>query len=288
MIDANGRRILDLDMAPTTLLAAACIGVVIGFLGGLLGKGGSAIATPLLHAVGVPAIVAVAAPLPATIPSTLAASWVYWKERYLDTGIVRTCVLWGAPATVVGALATRWIGGGFLVQLTDVLLVGIGIRLVLKAGKQDDGEDHVVPEVDDEPVSGGGVALATRPVTTAIAPPSTTMLALVAVIVGLSAGLLANSGGFLLAPLMMTVVKLPIRPALATSLAVSAVLAIPGTIVHAALGHIDWTLVGVFAATSVPLSFLGARVALRIDAHRLERLYGAVLVVLGATFLLVR
>ena len=40
-----------------------------------------------------------------------------------------------------------------------------------------------------------------------------------------------------------------------------------------------------FAATSVPLSFVGARVALRIDAHRLERLYGAVLVLLGATFL---
>ena len=71
------------------------IGIVIGFLGGLLGKGGSAIATPLLHAIGVPAIVAVAAPLPATIPSTLAATWVYWKEHYLDTGIVRTCVAVG-------------------------------------------------------------------------------------------------------------------------------------------------------------------------------------------------
>ena len=113
-------------------------------------------------------------------------------------------------------------------------------------------------------------------------------LAIVAVLVGLSAGLLANSGGFLLAPLMITVVKMPIRPALATSLAVSAVLAIPGTIVHAALGHIDWTLVGVFALTSVPLSMVGARVALRIDAHRLERFYGAVLVMLGATFLLTR
>src|ERR1700750_127459 len=103
------------EMESHTLLAAAVIGIVIGFLGGLLGKGGSAIATPLLHAVGVPAIIAVAAPLPATVPSTLAASWVYWKEHYLDTKIVRTCVLWGVPATLVGAIATRWINGGFLV-----------------------------------------------------------------------------------------------------------------------------------------------------------------------------
>src|SRR3954451_1347023 len=122
------------DMELHTLLGVALIGVAIGFLGGLLGKGGSAIATPLLHAIGVPAIIAVAAPLPATIPSTLAATWVYWREHYLDTGIVRTCVIWGAPATVVGALATRWISGGFLVQLTDLVLVAIGIRLLVTAG----------------------------------------------------------------------------------------------------------------------------------------------------------
>jgi len=57
--------------------------------------------------------------------------------------------------------------------------------------------------------------------------------------------------------------------------------------VHASLGHIDWTLVAVFAATSVPLSFLGARVAMRTDAHRLERLYGAALIVLGTVFLII-
>lgn len=93
-----------------------------------------------------------------------------------------------------------------------------------------------------------------------------------AIVVGLISGLLANSGGFLLAPLYVAVLRLPIKAAFASSLAVAAVLAVPGTIVHAALGHIDWALVAVFAATSVPLSFLGARVALRADPSRLERL----------------
>lgn len=286
-------------MEPHTLLAAAVIGVFIGFLGGLLGKGGSAIATPLLHAVGVPAIVAVAAPLPATVPSTLAASWVYWKQHYLQPKIVRTCVMFGVPATIAGALATRWISGGFLVQLTDVLLVGIGLRLLINH-QRNTSSNHAAPaegaEPDDvdgagmSPTPGGAVAVATRPVvdTQVTTEPNVRVLAVVAVIVGISGGLLANSGGFLLAPLLITVVKLPIRSALATSLATSAVLAIPGTIVHAALGHIDWTLVGVFAATSIPLSMFGARVALRIDAHRLERVYGAALVLLGAGFLFVR
>jgi hypothetical protein len=41
----------------------------------------------------------------------------------------------------------------------------------------------------------------------------------------------------------------------------------------------------VFGAASVPLSYLGARVAVRSNSAKLERAYGAVLVVLGIGFL---
>ena len=74
---------------------------------------------------------------------------------------------------------------------------------------------------------------------------------------------------------------MPIKPALAASLAVASVLAIPGTLVHAALGHIDWTVTAVFAAASIPLSRLGARTALRMPPGPLERIYGAGLLALG-------
>ena len=54
-------------------------------------------------------------------------------------------------------------------------------------------------------------------------------LVVVAAATGFAAGLLANSGGFLLAPLYVAVLRLPLKQAFACSLAVSAVLAIPGT-----------------------------------------------------------
>jgi len=104
-------------------------------------------------------------------------------------------------------------------------------------------------------------------------------------VVGFLSGLLANSGGFLLVPLYLVVIRLPIKEALASSLAVAAVLALPSTITHAALGHIDWALVAVFALASTPLSYVGARVALRTDSSRLERLYGLMLAVGGTFFL---
>jgi uncharacterized membrane protein YfcA len=100
-------------------------------------------------------------------------------------------------------------------------------------------------------------------------------------------GLLANSGGFLLAPLYIVVLRIPIKAAFASSLVVAAALAVPGTIVHALLGHIDWSVVAVFAVTAIPLSYAGGRVAVHTHAPKLERLYGVGLLVIGLVTLAV-
>jgi uncharacterized protein len=246
-------------MSNEAMVAVALIGAFVGFLGGLFGKGGSAIATPLLALVGIPPIIAVASPLPATVPSTLVASFAYWRARLIDWRVFRWCLLVGIPATAAGAYATRWIGGGALVIVTEVILIGLGLRFLLWPG-----DPH---EVVVEP------------------PAFQLRLMAVAGAVGVISGLLANGGGFLLAPLFVVVLRLSIKQSFATSLAVASVLAIPGTIVHAALGHIDWQLVMVFGATSIPLSYVGARVALRSNPVHLERAYGAGLALLGACLL---
>ncbi len=250
------------DDDPVDWFAIVVIGMGVGFLAGLFGKGGSAIATPLLHAVGVPAIVALAAPLPATIPSTSAGAFAYWRAGFIDRRVLRWSVACGVPATAAGALASRWVGGGALIIVTDVLIAALGIRFLVAPG--------------------AGPA----PIAAADDPISIERIAAVAVMVGLASGLLANSGGFLLAPLYMAVLRLPIKPAFASSLAVAAVLALPGTAVHWALGHLDWSVVAVFAVASVPLSYAGARLGLRSDAQRLERWYGAALTTLGLAFVI--
>jgi uncharacterized protein len=240
-------------------VAIIAIGAAVGYLGGLFGKGGSAIAAPLLAAVGVPPIVAVASPLPATVPSTLVAYRRYRRLGIGDPGVVRTSILVGIPATIAGAFATRWISGDALVVVTEALVMVIGLRLLLAPS-----ETEIVR--DDVPNRAGRTMA-------------------VAAIVGLAAGLLANSGGFLLVPLYLAVLKLPIKTALSCSLAVACALAVPGTIVHAALGHIDWGVTAVFAMASIPLSSLGARTALRMRADRLERVFGAGLALLGTVLL---
>jgi uncharacterized membrane protein YfcA len=283
----------------------ALIGAGVGYLGGLFGKGGSAIATPLLALIGVPPILAVASPLPATIPGTLVAFRRYQREGFADRRIITWSVAFGVPCTVLGAIVTRWVDGDILVTITDGIVACLGLR-VLVHRQRTSSAAVATPSTTPEPVSrvprpSGGTATLTAAspaVVTDSSPrdssagrivqPSAGALAAVAITVGFLAGLLANSGGFLLVPLYLAVLTLPIKNALACSLAVAALLAVPGTIVHAALGHIDWRIAIVFGAASIPLSSVGARSALRMNAARLERIYGGGLFVLGLGLLVCR
>ena len=246
---------------PVQWLAIIGIGAGVGFLGGMFGKGGSAIATPLLAAVGVPPIVAVASPLPATIPGTLVAYRRYRRLGLGDPDVIRTSIIVGVPATIVGALATRWIGGDVLVTVTEAVVMLHRAQAAAAAGadrgrprrrrrtaraRTDRRRRHRRPArrpAGQRRRLPARAALPGRPASCRSRPPS---------------------------------------PARWRS---PAVLALPGTIVHAALGHIDWTVTVVFAAASIPLSSYGARVALRMRADRLERLYGGGLAVLGFVLL---
>jgi uncharacterized membrane protein YfcA len=248
-------------------LGAFAIGILIGFLGGLFGKGGSAIATPLLSLIGFPGFIAVASPLPATIPGTLIASAEYWQSHLFEWEIVIWSACVGIPATVVGSLLTKYTGSRILLILTAILVLGFGISFLFSPREK--------------------ASVGLSPDQLAKIRPSywRFRLVVIAIGVGIISGLLANAGGFLLAPAYSRFLKQPIKKSFACSLAVSAVLAIPGTVVHAYLGHISWTVTGLIALGSVPFSYLGARIAIHARASRLERVYGLVLTALGAFFL---
>ncbi len=250
-------------MTGDTVIAVAAIGAGVGLLSGIFGKGGSAVATPLLAAVGIPAVAAVASPLPATIATTMAAATAYWRDGQIDRRVVGITVAIGIPATIAGAVTTRWVDANILVLITDLILAALGL-LVLVEGRQ-------TPVGDDRP-----------------APAPLGPTAMIALTVGFASGLLANSGGALLAPLYLTVLHLPIKRTFASSLTAATALAVPATAVHTLLGHIDWAVVAVFAAASVPLAAVGARLALRTSSIRLEKAYGVTLIGLGTSFAVAR
>ena len=110
---------------PLITLAGGVIGVGLGFFG----VGGSSIATPVLSLLGVPALAAIASPLPATIPAALISARNYVRDGTARRKAAAWSLLGGVPATIIGAPRVRW-GAKPLLVMSGLVLVIVGARVV--------------------------------------------------------------------------------------------------------------------------------------------------------------
>lgn len=238
-------------------------GTLIGFLSGLLGLGGSSVSTPILRLVlKIPPLIALATPLPITIPTAVAAVWVSWREKLVDWEVVKFIALGGLPGVTLGALGTRIVSGHWLMLLT-ALVVGLVGFMVIR-----------VQNLEGRPFLTSGRRAPSRRLTAVILGSG----------VGLLSGLLANGGGFLLIPGFFYLFGMNMRRATVTSLACVSVFSLPGSLVHFWLGHIDPLLALALGLAVIPSAVLGSRVAGRLTDHRLRWLFGIFLIVLSISF----
>lgn len=232
-------------------------GLLVGVLFGLFGVGGSSFATPALGLLGVSGLVAVAAPLPATIPAAIAGMVTYVRRDQVEWPVARWSIYGGVPATIVGALLSNAVGGQALLVASGLVLGAVGIRILL-------------------PLPEGKVQGLARRRASFVVPA--------AAAIGFFTGLLANGGGFLLVPLFVVALGLTMPESAGTSLVVIAVLSIPTLATHWALGHIDWTIAAAFAAGSIPGAVLGSRLALRLPARAMKGSFGVLLILFALYF----
>jgi uncharacterized membrane protein YfcA len=217
----------------------------------------------VLSILGTAPLAAVASPLPATIPSAIAAAIPYVRAGENRPRAAIFTLLGGVPGTIIGALLSHVVGGGPLLVASGVVLVVVGSRI------------------------GRPIERSTREAGTRRRMNRPLLLA-AAFGVGLFTGLLANGGGFLLVPMYVLIFGLRMRQAVATSLTVIVVLAIPTLITHWSLGHIDWRVAAAFAAGSVPAALVGGRFAQRFEGPEVRRAFGWFLMISGAAFVAYR
>jgi len=105
-------------------------------------------------------------------------------------------------------------------------------------------------------------------------------------ITGLVAGFLGIGGGILLVPMMVTLLGLTQHKAHGSSLAVIVPIAIISAIVYALRGNMNWVLVAAIGSASVAGAIIGAKLMMKVPAHRLRQLFGAYTVAIGILLLL--
>jgi uncharacterized membrane protein YfcA len=78
-------------------------------------------------------------------------------------------------------------------------------------------------------------------------------------------------------PAFSTWARLPLKDTIATSLAVVGLLAVPGTITHAALGHIAWRFAIPLCIGVIPGARIGAHLTISSSERRLRISVGSAL-----------
>jgi uncharacterized protein len=169
---------------------------------------------------------------------------------------------WMAPPSIAGALA-----GGLLSSALpgDALLAVIGATLLVF------GADLLRPRASPS----SGSARAGGPVATILSGAG----------IGLLGGLVGLILGALRLPALLRVIGADAFRAVGTNVAVGFCLGVAGVFGHLS-GGVDWTLLAVGAAASVPGALVGARLTGRLDERRLLRAVGLALLVAGTALLL--
>lgn len=246
-------------------VVAILLGAAIGIFSGLFGVGGSSISTPLLRiALNTSPLIALASPLPVTLPTALSGSIVYRQEGLINGRAVKWTVVGGLPPVVAGSLLTSQVSAHWLMFLVAMSVVFVGVQLYRSQPHAEiDGQVPADPRWEH---------------------PSVPLLLAAAAVIGFLSGLLANGGGFLLVPVFVLLFGARLREAAATSLPCVAAMAVPGTITHALLGHIDWLLALELSVGVVPATYLGARISIWLRKIRLRKPFGVFMAVFGVYF----
>ena len=103
---------------------------------------------------------------------------------------------------------------------------------------------------------------------------------------GLASGYVGVGGGFIMVPLMLSLVGISMKQASGTSLIAVMILAVPGVIEQALLGNINYAAGIAIAIGSIPGALIGARLVRFVPERTLRFIFGGFLIVAAAVLVL--
>ena len=252
------------------------LGGVVGFLSGLFGVGGGFLLTPMLIMIGVPPTVAAASDSNQIVAASASGSYAHARAGSVDfkMGIV---LLIGGIAGGSGGVylikLLRMLGeADFVITITYVLMLGgIGTYMFfeslesLRGGRRRPLETvEPRPSVYARLVRGlpWKVHFRQSNVTLSILMPL-----LLGILVGVLAAVMGVGGGFIMVPVMVYLLRMPMHVVVGTSLFQILFTCINVTILQATVNHtVDFLLALILLFGSVIGAQLGARVSKRLKA----------------------
>ena len=243
-----------------TFLIVAIVGFAIGVVSGLLGVGGGMAMVPIFRlAFGMSAVASTATSLFAIIPTSISGAVQHVRNKTCIPKLGVALGIGGACLSPLGVWLAQ-VSPGWLVMVAVALVVGYSsITMFRKAIKMPKGKQLVV----SDPVS--------------LDRPALLKAALIGALAGVMSGYVGLGGGFLMIPLMVSLLHMPMRLASGTSLIAVMILAVPATVMQCIIGNVDYLAGVAIVCGTVPGALVGARLVKRIPERALRFTFAAFL-----------
>ena len=256
------------------MVESLLVGGATGFLSGLLGIGGGFILVPLLSLIGLPIHTAMGTSLACIAGVGIAGIMQHARQGSID--FVLTVAL-ALPASLMAGIGARFSG---LLAPTGLYflfsLLTLSVLVFFYFSGPPPSPERVIPRM-------AGGPLYIRPRDRAIAGTYYSYDVHVikaggcGLVTGLVGGFFGVGGGFMLVPLVVSLLHIPLQVTIGTSLAVIIPASLVGAVTHWYQGHIHlhvWLLV---TLSGMAGSQFGARYTVRLAPARLKQLFMAVI-----------
>lgn len=293
--------------------APALVGLIVGLFSGLLGIGGGTVLVPVFRLVfGMSPLMSVATSLFTIIPTSIAgaASHVRKKTVFVSLGVLLGVA--GACTSPLGVWLANISPPWAIMVAAAAVIVYAAINMLRKAlqaetskkaassktaptsSAQSSAQASALAEGSSSQSTKSAGPEAAASVETLSEQPETLSLRkdfsrkhwvisiAIGAIAGLFAGYVGVGGGFIMVPLMLAFLNMPMKKASGTSLVAVCILAIPGVVEHGILGNIDYMAGLLIAVGSIPGAIVGARLVSVVPEKALRFIFTGFLLLASA------
>lgn len=267
-------------------LVSLVVGLAVGVLAGLLGIGGGMLLVPAFKlGYAMDSLMCTATSLFTIIPTSVSGAISHIRNKTCLPKLGVAAGLGGACLSPLGVwlatLSPDWAVMGAAALIIAYSSVTM-FRKALKAPKVPRGAGAGAADAAAKEAAVEDRAAAIERAhleAPAIGWREAAIGAAIGLFAGLASGYVGVGGGFIMVPLMMSVLHVPMKLTSGTSLIAVMILAVPGTITQAVLGNINWVAGIAVACGSIPGAALGAKLIPKVPERQLRFLFAGFLVV---------
>ncbi len=265
------------------------LGGFVGLLSGIFGVGGGFLMTPLLMMFGIPPTVAAASDSCQIVGASTSGTLAHWRLGNVDVKMGLLLLVGGIVGGTVGVQIIKLLraagNADFLISITYVIMLGgVGSYMFFESLQGLKKARAEVQDVDEKPEdTGSGGFLSKLPFQTDFVTSGSRISMLLPLVFGVLVGILAAimgvGGGFIMVPVMVYLLRMPMHVVVGTSLFQILFTCVNVTIMQAYSNHtVDFIL--------AVLLLLGSTIGAQVGTSLGKKLKGDQLKILLAIIVL--